>query len=133
MNNTQDTPCGKTCLEPTPATKDRTSGPSSKPSSKSKTGTLQYLNLQRVNGARPDALWETVTALPGVPMTLNFGESPSVAKESTLLQILEEQAPEKYCLSARACRGILNRAERRGKALPKIMEEALMEVIAAEE
>ena len=43
--------------------------------------------------------------------------------------ILEENAPEKYSLSARACLGILTRAERRGKALPPILWDALMEVV----
>lgn len=42
-----------------------------------------------------------------------------------LSQILEENADPKYRLSARACQGILNRAERRGKELPKELREAL--------
>lgn len=62
-------------------------------------------------------------------MTLNFGESPSVERESTLSQILEANAPEKYYLSARACQGILRRAEKRGKELPTMLKEALEEVI----
>lgn len=65
-------------------------------------------------------------------MTLNFGESPSVARESTLSQILEANVPEKYYLSARACEGILRRAERRGKALPPILKEALLQMIERE-
>ena len=63
-------------------------------------------------------------------MTLNFGESPSAVRESTLSQILEANAPEKYYLSAKACAGILRRAERRGKELPQMLKEALEEVIA---
>ena len=35
----------------------------------------------------------------------------------------------KYRLSARACQGIINRAERRGKELPKELKEALEEQI----
>lgn len=61
---------------------------------------------------------------------LNIGESPNVAAESTLSQILEGNAPEKYYLSARACEGILKRAERRGKELPPMLREALEQVIA---
>jgi DNA (cytosine-5)-methyltransferase 1 len=38
---------------------------------------------------------------------------------------LEEQAPEKYCLSRKACEGILRRAAKRGKALPPMLKEAL--------
>jgi len=37
--------------------------------------------------------------------------------------------PQKYFLSARACRGILTRASRRGKALPDLLKTALMEMI----
>lgn len=88
-----------------------------------------YLNLRKTDGATPVASWATVTVLPGVSMTLNFGESPSVVKESSLSQILEENAPEKYYLSARACEGILRRAMKRGKELPQMLQEALEEVI----
>jgi hypothetical protein len=71
-----------------------------------------------------------VAALPGASMMLNFGESPSAVRESTLSQILEANVPEKYYLSARACQGILNRAAKRGKELPAMLKEALEEVIA---
>ena len=54
-----------------------------------------------------------------------FGEYPSVVEESGLSQILEEEVPLKYFLSAVACRGVLRRAERRGKKLPEILETAL--------
>ena len=60
---------------------------------------------------------------------LNFGECPSVAVELRLSWILEDNAPEKYYLSARACHGILNRASRRGKALPEILRTALLDMI----
>lgn len=63
-------------------------------------------------------------------MTLNSGECPSVARESTLSQILQANAPEKYYLSPKACAGILRRAEKRGKELPPMLKEALEEVIA---
>jgi hypothetical protein len=33
--------------------------------------------------------------------------------------------PPKYYLSSTACQGILRRAERRGKALPPMLDEAL--------
>ena len=65
-------------------------------------------------------------------LTLNFGESPSVAVESTLSQILQVNAPEKYYLSAKACEGILRRAERRGKKLPDMLKTALEQMIAKE-
>lgn len=123
-------PFGKTCQAHTAATEDAISKPSSKPCAKSQTQQFLFLSLKKGNGLTQDALWETVSALPGEPMTLNIGPGPhSGENASTLSQILEANAPEKFYLSARACQGILNRAERRGKELPKILKEALIEVI----
>jgi len=48
---------------------------------------------------------------------------------SYLSEILEEKADEKYTLSARACEGILNRAAKRGKGLPEVLERALKKQI----
>ena len=59
-------------------------------------------------------------------MTRSFGECPSVARESRLSQILEDSPPQKYYLSAKACLGILRRAERRGKELPPELKAALI-------
>ena len=55
----------------------------------------------------------------------SFGECPKEENASRLSQILEEQAHPKYSLSARACQGILNRANKRGKELPEILRKAL--------
>ena len=57
----------------------------------------------------------------------NIGESPSVARESSLSQILEpyQNVDRKYFLSAKACKGILRRAEKRGKELPAPLLNAL--------
>ena len=63
--------------------------------------------------------------LPGEYTMHSFGESPSEERGSLLSQILEEEALPKYYLSARACQGILNRANKRGKKLPEILQEAL--------
>lgn len=60
---------------------------------------------------------------------LNIGECPSVAVESRLSWILEDNVPERYYLSARACQGILSRVSRRGKALPEILHTALLDMI----
>lgn len=64
--------------------------------------------------------------LHGAFLMHSFGESPSAAAESRLSQILEENAHPKYFLSAKACVGIIRRAERRGKELPPMLKEALM-------
>jgi hypothetical protein len=78
----------------------------------------------------PTVTAETDGALLTEFLTHNSGESPSVAVESTLSQILEVNAPEKYHLSAKACEGILRRAERRGKQLPEMLKVALEQQIA---
>lgn len=93
--------------------------------------TFQFLDL-RVWGAdgakpvqspEPDGLWH------GDSSMLNIGESPNVENVLRLSQILEDNVPQKYYLSARACQGILTRASRRGKPLPDILRQALMDVI----
>lgn len=70
-------------------------------------------------------LWETDIRSLGAHWMPNFGESPKDVEESGLWQILEESVHPKYYLSAKACLGILRRAERRGKELPKLLKEAL--------
>jgi hypothetical protein len=88
-----------------------------------------FLSLKKGNGQKPDASWAMAGQLPGVPWTLNFSDWHNGAKEFTLSQTLVPNAPEKYFLSAKACQGILNRAQRRGKELPKILKEALEEAV----
>lgn len=65
-------------------------------------------------------------------LTLNIGEKPRVPNPTHLSEILEEDANPKYHLSAKACRGILKRANKRGKQLPPILKEALENQIGAE-
>lgn len=60
---------------------------------------------------------------------LNIGECPREENVSRLSWILQVDVPEKYYLSARACQGILTRASRRGKPLPDILKQALLDVI----
>ena len=69
--------------------------------------------------------WENDAAWLGECWTLNTGESPSVAVESFLWQILEDSPPQRYYLSQKACRGILERVKARGKKLPEQLLWAL--------
>ena len=124
-----DSQYGRTFREHSAQEKAKTSKQSSKPSAESAMKPFLFLNLKKANGIQLDASWETATALPGASMTLNTGEYPSEERESTLSQILEANVPEKYYLSAKACAGILRRAERRGKELPTRLKEALEEVV----
>lgn len=81
--------------------------------------------LQVEDGQTPEWFEGAEYASPGDCSTLNIGASPSVASESTLSEVLEAIVPKKYYLSRTACKGILRRAARRGKVLPKILENAL--------
>ena len=121
----QDTWSGKTSPDHSPQTEVKTS----QRSLKKQSGSLNrkpplFLFLKR-DGQQQDASWENAGALLGVFSTHSFGESPSVAVESHLSQILEDTPHPKYSLSEKACRGILNRANRRGRKLPEPLENAL--------
>lgn len=60
-------------------------------------------------------------------LTLDSSESHSAAEECSLSQTLEVgNVPQRFFLSAKACAGILRRAEKRGKALPELLRQALM-------
>lgn len=61
--------------------------------------------------------------------TLSTAEYPSDAVVSSLSDILETgEVPQRFYLSAIACRGILRRSKNRGKTLPPLLERALREV-----
>ena len=127
--NFLDSQYGKTFPAPSAATRERTSMPCSKPSAPSATVPLMYLDLRMGYGNLLGAYWETDTALPGGFTMPSTGACPKDARESTLSQILDLNAPGRYCLSPRACAGIIRRAEKRGKELPPMLRDALMEVI----
>jgi hypothetical protein len=58
----------------------------------------------------------------------NISEWPNDAAVCSLSQVLEPTAPQRFFLSAKACAGILRRAEKRGKALPEALRLALATV-----
>lgn len=66
----------------------------------------------------------------GESLTLNIGEYPSVENESALSEILEDNVPEKYYLSPKACLGILRRAKNKGRKLPDNLRIALEQKVA---
>jgi len=85
----------------------------------------QCLDLRAGHGSLLGALWEDRSPYAGAVLTLNTGVYPSAVKESSLWQILEKNPHPKYYLSAKACRGILRRADEREKPLPTELKEAL--------
>ena len=87
---------------------------------------VSLLDRRTGHGLLPGLFWDRNSLLLGGYWTLNFGESPRDAEESSLSQILEATVPERYYLSPKACGGIIRRAGNRGKKLPPILEAALL-------
>ena len=86
---------------------------------------FQCLDLE--SGQTPE--WYEAEALIslGACTTPNISAQHSGAGACFLSAILQENVPEKYSLSPKACAGILRRAERRGKDLPPLLKAALMQ------
>ena len=125
---------GRTCSELSPAdgtpsqeenSRERTSKSSSSPSSKLKNHTFMLLDLRPGAGNMLGPCWEYDPVWPGSFGTLNTSECPSDVVVSFLWQILQAIVPSRYCLSNKACRGILRRSEERGKPLPEDLERVL--------
>ena len=119
---------GKMFPERSAQTEERTSAPCWKNLPAWNNQTLQFLDLRTggADGARQEQSPEMDGLWLGDSSTLNIGECPREENVSLLSQILEVNAPEKYYLSAKACRGILIRASRRGKKLPVLLQTALL-------
>lgn len=121
-----DTSFGRTSPGHSAQRKGRISGRSSRKLSALKRVPVMCLDLTPGAGdllGRP--FWEMNSAWLGESSTLSSGESPSVAEESSLSLILEDEPPPRYYLSRAACLGILRRARERGTELPRELKEAL--------
>ena len=128
----QDIWSGKMSPAPSAPTKGKTSQQSLKKQSVSQSRKPPMFLYLKKDGQQQDASWESLGALPGEFSMHSFGEAPVAlyhngVGESHLSQILEDSPHQKYSLSAKACQGILNRANRRGKKLPEMLEKALLE------
>lgn len=121
--------CGKMCPELSAPTKEPISASCSKKPQKWPANKPPLFLSLKTDGLQPDALpmWEDNGALRGEYLTHSFGVCPKDENASHLSQILEVSPHPKYSLSARACLGILNRAEKRGKQLPEILKLALIQ------
>ena len=98
----------------------------SKRSSKLKNHTFMLLDLRQDAGNILGPCWEYDPVWLGSLGTLNTSECPKGAVESSLSQILQDTVPSQYWLSPKACRGMLRRADCRGKPLPELLELALL-------
>ena len=103
----------------------RTSGRSSRRSSRLRNQSFMLLDLRTGAGNMLGPYWETDPQWLGCGGTLNTSECPKDAVESSLSAILQEDAPSKYYLTRKACLGILRRAMERKKDLPEELELAL--------
>lgn len=123
----RDTWYGKTSLVPRAANKAVTSRLSSKKQSASQSRKPPIFKCLTRDGqlGGGTGTWMDDGAWLGACSTRNGGESPNAAVESRLSQILEERPHTKYSLTPKACMGILIRAEKRGKDLPKALKAAL--------
>ena len=120
--------CGRMFQEPSPAEpqKERISGSSSRRSSELKSVVFQSLDLTPGAGnLLGEFYWELISPWRGDALTLNTGVSPREEKESSLSQILQDDPPDKYYLTRKACLGLLRRAFERGKELPRKLNQAL--------
>ena len=120
--------CGRMFQEPSPAEpqKERISGSSLRRSSELKSVVFQSLDLTPGAGnLLGEFYWELISPWRGDASTLNTGVSPREEKESSLSQILQDDPPDKYYLTRKACLGILRRAFERGKELPRKLNRAL--------
>ena len=131
-----DTSSGKMCQDASlrELSREQTSKPSLKKSSKSSAKKLPLFLSLKTDGPKPDASAEWVTAAAPFPSLgdytmRSFGVFPREDNVSLLSQILVDSAPPKFSLSAKDCRGILNRAQKRGKPLPQELHDALVRQI----
>ena len=123
----QDLWCGKTSPELSAQTEEKISERCCTKRSKLPAITPPLFLCLETSGQKADAslTWTENGALLGEFSMRSFGEYPNVVAESRLSQILEDNPHPKYSLSAKACQGILRRAERRGKELQPILKNAL--------
>lgn len=119
---------GKMCRAHSPATEEKTLRQSSKKRSESSSRRPPLFLCLTKDGLQQDAcpMWTEDGALLGEYTMHSFGECPSEENVSRLSAILEDTPHPKYYLSAKACAGILRRAERRGKELSETLKQTLI-------
>ena len=82
-----------------------------------------------MEGGVPQEWWSDPNGQQsGGCLTLSISQWPNDAAVCSLSQVLEQNVDPKYCLSPKACSGVLRRAERRGRQLPLLLQQALERV-----
>lgn len=125
---------GKMSAEFFPQTEVRTFEQSSRKRQELPIVIPQFLDLRTGSpGLILGVFWQTDGLSLGGYIPQSFGVAPKGVIESHLWQILEDKPHPKYCLSEKACQGILNRANKRGKELPTLLREALEQSVSKKE
>ena len=91
---------------------------------------VNHQSTRQMDSGQPLVLsLEPSEALRGESLTLNTSDWPNGASVCLLSQVLEQTLTlGKYSLSSTACKGLLNRAEKRGKVIPEPLRSALMRI-----
>lgn len=86
------------------------------------------------SGPRQASWWDRSGQPCGALLTPSVSEFPNDGVVSTLSDVLEpwHEGLRRYCLSSRAAKGIVRRAERRGRELPEPLRTALTTLAALE-
>ena len=118
---TQDSHFGKTCPEPLAATRAQTLQ-----KWLSTWQDLTSLTPPRTAGEKKAQRWEVMDCLNGQYWTRNGSDWRNGAKRVfAIVDFGDWKVDRQFYLSAKACEGILRRAEKRGKVLPPMLEQAL--------
>ena len=73
--------------------------------------------------------WQTAgMAWGGECLTLRVSDLPSDGNACSLSEVLEPETDARYFLTAKACAGILTRADRRGKIIPEPLRTLLQQL-----
>lgn len=91
------------------------------------------LNKDEISVWSSPRLLNSGMAWHGACLTLNTSDWPKDATVCSLSEVLEAFVAGKFFLSPKACRGILRRAERRGRELPERLRVALEQVASQEQ
>jgi hypothetical protein len=90
---------------------------------------MKRWSLQGADGRTLVLLMDPREQSHGGPLMPNSSAWPNDASVCSLSQVLETGSiPQRFFLSSTACAGILRRAEKRGKALPHALQQALQTV-----
>ena len=123
----QDIWCSRTCRESSAPTTEATSEWYSNLLQESQMTMPLFLDLRAgTDGQTQGQYWQIGGALLGEFIRRSFGEHPREDVDCALLQILQDNPPQKYYLSAEACEGMLNRTQKRGRHLPNELRDVLV-------